>query len=233
MSFLDSLGTMFDLELALSLLVRALAALLCLTVHELCHGLAARYLGDPTAEYMGRISLNPLHHIDLFGLILLLTAGFGWAKPVPVDPRYFKNPKRGMAVTALAGPTSNFVLAILSAFLLQAMVRAELWRSMPGTWGMAFAAAMLWLNLGLGIFNLFPIPPLDGSKVLFSFLPDRVYFWILRHERYIMLVLFALVFFGALDGPLNALLRLALDGVCRLTGLAPDVFWTLIIGLYA
>lgn len=233
MSFLQHLGSVFDLGLALALLVRVLAALICLTVHELCHGLAARWLGDPTAEDMGRLSLNPLHHIDLFGLVLLLTAGFGWAKPVPVNPGYFKNPKRGMAITALAGPASNFVMAVLSAGVLQGMYRAGLWQSLAGTWAMAFAAALLWLNLGLGIFNLFPIPPLDGSKVFFSFFPDRIYFWVLRHERYIMLVLFLLVFFGVLDGPLNALLQLTLEGICRLTGLSADVFWTLIVGLYA
>lgn len=233
MSFLQHLGSVFDLGLALALLVRVLAALICLTVHELCHGLAARWLGDPTAEDMGRLSLNPLHHIDLFGLVLLLTAGFGWAKPVPVNPGYFKNPKRGMAITALAGPASNFVMAVLSAGVLQGMYRAELWQSQAGTWAMAFAAALLWLNLGLGIFNLFPIPPLDGSKVFFSLFPDRIYFWVLRHERYIMLALFLLVFFGVLDGPLNALLQLALSGICRLTGLSADVFWTLIVGLYA
>ncbi|HIS52790.1 MAG TPA: site-2 protease family protein [Candidatus Onthomonas avicola] len=233
MSFLQHLGSVFDLGLALALLVRVLAALICLTVHELCHGLAARWLGDPTAEDMGRLSLNPLHHIDLFGLVLLLTAGFGWAKPVPVNPGYFKNPKRGMAITALAGPASNFVMAVLSAGVLQGMYRAELWQSQAGTWAMAFAAALLWLNLGLGIFNLFPIPPLDGSKVFFSLFPDRIYFWVLRHERYIMLALFLLVFFGVLDGPLNALLQLALSGICRLTGLPVEVFWTLIVGLYA
>lgn len=233
MSFLQHLGSVFDLGLALALLVRVLAALICLTVHELCHGLAAHWLGDPTAEDMGRLSLNPLHHIDLFGLVLLLTAGFGWAKPVPVNPGYFKNPKRGMAITALAGPASNFVMAVLSAGVLQGMYRAELWQSQAGTWAMAFAAALLWLNLGLGIFNLFPIPPLDGSKVFFSLFPDRIYFWVLRHERYIMLALFLLVFFGVLDGPLNALLQLALSGICRLTGLPVEVFWTLIVGLYA
>ncbi len=233
MSFLQQLGSMFDLSLALALLVRVLAALICLTVHELCHGLAARWLGDPTAEDMGRLSLNPLHHIDLFGLVLLLTAGFGWAKPVPVNPGYFKNPKRGMAITALAGPVSNFVMAVLSAGVLQGMYRTGLWQSPAGTWAMAFAAALLWLNLGLGIFNLFPIPPLDGSKVFFSFFPDRIYFWVLRHERYIMLALFLLVFFGVLDGPLNALLQLALSGICSLTGLPVEVFWTLIVGLYA
>lgn len=102
----QSMGAMF---------LRIGAILLCLVVHEVCHGLAAYQLGDPTAKMSHRLSLNPLRHLDIFGLIMMVTVGFGWAKPVPVDPRYFKHPKQGMAITALAGPASNFVLAYLSA----------------------------------------------------------------------------------------------------------------------
>lgn len=195
-------------------LLTAVAALLCLTVHELCHGAVAYRLGDPTAKNAGRLTLNPIRHIDPLGLLLLITAHVGWAKPVPVDPRYFKDPKRGMALTALAGPVSNFLLAWL--FLL---LSNGLWRLVPGlilggatplAWGLHYLASFLLnaaiLSVGLGVFNLFPIPPLDGSKVLFAFLPDHIYHTILRYERFIMPLMLAAVWFGLLDKPLTFLI---------------------------
>lgn len=233
MSFLGQLGAVFDYQAALILLIRAAAALLCLTVHETCHGLAALKLGDPTARSMGRLSLNPLRHIDPFGFVLLVVAGFGWAKPVPVNPGYFKKPKQGMALTALAGPVSNFVMALLSAGLLSLLYYLGVGATEPGFWVMAMIAVLLWLNLGLGIFNLFPIPPLDGSKVLFSFLPNRIYALILRYERYVMLLLFALVFFDVLDTPLGYLMNLLAQGLCALTGLPMQVLAILLNYIYA
>lgn len=179
--------------------LRLLAVLLCLTVHETCHGLAAYALGDPTAKSQHRLSLNPLHHIDWFGLAAMLTLGFGWAKPVPVDMRYFKHPKRGMALTALAGPASN----LLFAFLALLGCKAVLYHS-PDTaawgWVFVFLQTLASLNVGLGVFNLIPISPLDGSKVLFSLLPDAAYRKLLYYERYGFILLYALVFLGALDG---------------------------------
>lgn len=233
MSFLEQLGSIFDYRAALILLIRVIVALLCITVHELCHGLAAWKLGDPTARSRGRLSLNPLHHLDLYGFILLVVAGFGWAKPVPVNPRYFKNPKRGMALTALAGPVSNFVMAILSAVLLSGLYHAGLGMTEMGFWVLSALAVLMWLNLGLGVFNLFPIPPLDGSKVLFSVLPDRIYAFILRYERYVMLLLFALVFFDVLDGPLSYLMNALANGICGLTGLPFEVLAVLLNYIYA
>ncbi len=183
----------------LSAALRLVAVLLCLTVHETCHGLAAFALGDPTAKREHRLSLNPLHHIDWFGLAAMLTLGFGWAKPVPVDMRYFKSPKRGMALTALAGPASNLLLA----FLALLGCRAVLYHA-PDTaawgWAYVFLRLLASLNVGLGVFNLLPIPPLDGSKVLFAVLPDAAYDRLMRYERYGVLALYALIFFGALDG---------------------------------
>ena len=172
---------------------RVAAIFLCLTVHETCHGLVAWALGDPTAKRQHRLSLNPLRHIDWVGLLLMFTVGFGWAKPVPVDPRYFKDPKRGMALTALAGPASNLALALAALALLRLAMT-----TLPGTdWAVALCVFLLelsQLSVGLGVFNLIPIPPLDGSKVLAAFLPDRAYFTLMRYERYGILALLVLSF---------------------------------------
>ena len=181
-----------DWQGLLYLLMQAFSVLLCLTVHETCHGLAALALGDPTAKQMHRLSFNPLHHIDWLGLAAMFVCGFGWAKPVPVDMRYFKNPKAGMALTALAGPVSNFLLALLAMLAASLMVRLA-----PVTgltlWVLYFLIDLAILSIGLGLFNLIPIPPLDGSKVLFSLLPEKAYYTLMRYERYGMLVLLAIV----------------------------------------
>jgi Zn-dependent protease len=201
-----------------SMILRVAAILLCLVVHEVCHGLAAYRLGDPTAKRNHRLSMNPIRHLDVFGLIMMVTVGFGWAKPVPVDPRYFRNPKKGMAITALAGPASNFVLAYLSAlalnFLYGAMaVRGE---STLGQGAGQFFSLLILMNIGLGIFNLIPFPPLDGSKVLAMFLPDRAYVKWMRLEKYGMIILMAVLWLGWLDGFLSAarswVLNLMLNG---------------------
>ena len=178
----------FDWYGLLSLAGRVLGVLLCLTVHETCHGLAALALGDPTAKRMHRLSFNPIRHIDWLGLASMVICGFGWAKPVPVDMRYFKKPKTGMAVTALAGPVSNFLLALL--LLLTASLMAGLGPLNTVTaWLFSFLNGTAVLSIGLGLFNLVPIPPLDGSKVLFSLLPERAYYTLMRYERYGMLIL--------------------------------------------
>ena len=180
--------------------LRVAAIFLCLTIHESCHGLAALALGDPTAKSMHRLSLNPLRHIDLLGLVMMFVAGFGWAKPVPVDPRYFKKPKQGMAVTALAGPVSNFILALLAMGVSKVIY---LYAPYHAAWETLFVFCLYTLaplSIGLGLFNLIPIPPLDGSKVLGAFLSDRAYFTLMRYERYGMLVLLALSFLGVGDG---------------------------------
>lgn len=232
LEFFSRLGSVFDYQAALILIIRALAALVCLTVHETCHGLAAWYLGDPTARNLGRLSLNPLRHIDPFGFVLLMIAGFGWAKPVPVNPSYFPKPKQGMALTALAGPVSNFALALCSAGVLSLLYHLNVGATEPGFWVMAVFGVLLWLNLGLGIFNLFPIPPLDGSKVFFSLLPDRLYGLMLRYERYVMLLLFALVFFNVLDTPMGWLMSRLAEGLCGLTGLPLEVLAILLNYIY-
>lgn len=182
----------FDWGGLFSLVQRVLGVLLCLTVHETCHGLAAYALGDPTARKMRRLSLNPLHHIDWLGLASMVICGFGWAKPVPVDMRYFKRPKSGMAVTALAGPVSNFLLALLLLFI--ASLTADFAPVNAVTlWLFSFLTGTAVLSVGLGLFNLIPIPPLDGSKALFSLLPERAYYTLMRYERYGMVVLLLIV----------------------------------------
>lgn len=175
------------------------AILISLSVHELCHGFAAYKLGDPTAKMMGRLSLNPLRHIDPIGFIALLFFRFGWAKPVMVDSRYLKHPKRDMAIISLAGPLSNFLLAFLSSFLYVLLARYAL-RSQIMYIIFQMVMYLFLINIGLGIFNLIPIPPLDGSKILYSFLPNRIIYKIQPYERYIQLVLILLLLLGALDG---------------------------------
>ena len=198
--YLQELFRELDMVSLLDAVLRVAAVLLCLTVHETCHGLAAYALGDPTAKSMHRLSLNPLHHIDWFGLFMMFAAGFGWAKPVPVDPRYFKKPKEGMALTALAGPVSNFLLALLLMFIskmiyLYAPYSAAL--DVLFTFCLYTAAP---LSIGLGLFNLIPIPPLDGSKVIAVLLPDQTYVKLMRYERYGMLLLLALSLLGISGG---------------------------------
>lgn len=174
-------------------LLRVLAIFLCLTVHEASHGLAAYVLGDPTAKAQHRLSLNPLRHIDWFGLLMMFTVGFGWAKAVPVNPRYFRKPKQGMAVTALAGPVSNLLLAAAAVGISRLIYQ---YAPYTGLWNALFEFFLLTLaplSIGLGLFNLIPIPPLDGSKVLFSFLPEKAYYTLMRYERYGMLIMLAIV----------------------------------------
>lgn len=183
------------------------ASLLCITFHETCHGLAAYRLGDNTAKRMGRLSLNPLKHVDLMGLIMMALFRFGWAKPVPVDMRNFKNPKAGMALTALAGPVSNVVLAYAAVLLCNfVMFLAD---RLGSTWLLlALAQFFVYVEIisaGLAVFNVFPIPPLDGSKVLFALLSDRAYDWLMRYEKYGMGLLMALLVTGAIDRPLGAM----------------------------
>jgi len=175
------------------------AALLSVIFHELCHGYIAYRLGDPTAKAEGRLSVNPLKHIDPIGLLSLILFRFGWAKPVHVDMRYFKKPKIGMALVALAGPLSNFLLALLSMLILCLMA----FFSVEAIWLYTFFAYLAMISLGLGIFNLIPVPPLDGSKLFGALLPDRLYYKVLRYERYGMLVLIALLYLGWLNLPLG------------------------------
>lgn len=209
-AFLDYFQHM-NWDKLIGLLLQVGAVLVCLTVHEASHGLAAYALGDPTAKSNRRLSLNPLRHLDPFGTLMMLLFGFGWAKPVPVDMRYFKHPKQGMAITALAGPVSNFVLAyialVVANFVLPLAYAGPSW--MGGL--LNFFVTLSMLSLGLGVFNLIPFPPLDGSKVVEGFLPDKISYTILRYERYGMIALMAVLWLGWLDGPLVAVRTVVFD----------------------
>lgn len=200
------------------MLLSVVAILLCLTVHETCHGLAAWALGDPTAKRLHRLSLNPLRHIDPFGALMMLVAGFGWAKPVPVDPRYFRNPKLGMAVTALAGPAANFLTALAATAIASLIYHIAplhpVWVAV-----LCLLSNLALLGVGMGLFNLIPISPLDGSKILFALLPDRAYITILRYEKYVMGLLIVLVLLGVFDRPLSFLMLHMLQAFCTVTGM--------------
>lgn len=196
LSYLQNLLLALDMDSLLDVALRVAAILLCLTVHETCHGLAAYYLGDPTAKSMHRLSFNPLRHIDWLGLAMMFIAGFGWAKPVPVDPRHFRKPKEGMAVTALAGPVSNLLLAVLAIGISKVIYLYVPYNAALDMLFVFLLYVLAPLSVGLGLFNLLPIPPLDGAKVLGALLPDETYFRLMRYERYGMLVLLALSYFG-------------------------------------
>ena len=218
MHYLTNLWNALDFGSLGSILLRLCAVFLCLTIHETCHGLAAYALGDPTAKRAHRLSLNPLRHIDWLGLIMMVVAGFGWAKPVPVDPRYFKKPKQGMAITALAGPVSNFLLALVLLLIARGMyLRALVTGQLSETW-FSFLLNTASLAVGLGLFNLVPIPPLDGSKVLAVLLPDRAYNWLMRYERFGMLLLLAVISVGIGSNALDSAIRWTFTLLCRLVG---------------
>ena len=198
-------------------LIRALVTLVAIPFHEAGHALAAWLLGDPTARREGRLSLNPFRHFDLMGTLCMVLAGVGWAKPVSTDPRNFKNPKAGMALTALAGPVANLLLAYLAM-----VVWKLLYYWAPVTVGTVFAARFLqylvMMDVSLAVFNLIPVPPLDGSRILLVVLPRRIYFGLMKYERYIMIALLAAVWFGALDTPLYYLNNIVWELLGKGTG---------------
>lgn len=206
-------------------LMRIPVILLSLTIHEVAHGWIASRLGDPTAKNLGRLSLNPLKHLDPIGTIMMLVVGFGWAKPVPINVRYFKNKRRDMALTALAGPVSNLVIAFIGIFFYMVLSRT-LYNALVSGNSLAYVIVLFFyvfytLNLYLAIFNLLPIPPLDGSRILFIILPDRYYFGIMKYERYIMLVMMLLLFTGMFTAPLSFIVSAIETGMKAVIGLLP------------
>ncbi|MBO5755593.1 MAG: site-2 protease family protein [Clostridia bacterium] len=192
-----------------SILITLPAVLLVIIIHECAHGYVAYRLGDPTAKHMGRLTLNPLRHLDPIGTLCMVFFHFGWAKPVPVNPSYFRDPKKGMALTALAGPMVNILTAFLTVPLYMLVEHANYLH-----YDAAFLAAFLRVlslffyylhavSIGLALFNLIPIPPLDGSQILFALLPARQYNALMRYRRYFpfafLLFLIASYRFGILS----------------------------------
>lgn len=197
----------------LEILVRAIILVAVIPIHECAHGLVADRMGDHTARDLGRNTLNPFVHLDPFGSTMLLLTGLGWAKPVPIDPRNFRSPKMGMAVTALAGPAANILLAwvVLAVYKLFA----------PWIWQSSFLpfifAIIIQTTIHLAVFNLIPIPPLDGSRLLTALLPDRLYYRVMRCERVIMAVLMVALFTGVLSFPLRGASAAILSLLDKLT----------------
>ena len=205
------------------ILILAFCVLFSLSVHEFSNGLAAYAVGDKTAKYSGRLSLNPLAHLDPFGAICLFLFGFGWAKPVPVNPWNFKNKKGGMILTALAGPFSNFLLAFI-AMVIYTLLGGL--RFSSASFGFTLASVfyelayyMIMINLGLGLFNLIPIPPLDGSKVLTAILPERTYFKLMDYERYGFIILIILINTPIFNSLLNMCQSAVIDFYSNIIGL--------------
>lgn len=179
----------------LQLLYTLPAVLLAIVLHEYAHGLVSVWMGDDTPKRQGRLSLNPLRHLDPVGVICLAVFKFGWAKPVQVNPRAYNRPKLGMALTALAGPVMNFLLAFLGYLVYAALWKQGLFFRTGTGVRLVYSFLMVFIsvNLGLGVFNLIPIPPLDGSRILGLILPEKYYFGYMRYERYGMYVLMAII----------------------------------------
>lgn len=221
MHTLQTIWRGLDWSVLTNLLLSVVPALLCITLHELAHGYVAYRLGDDTAKRAGRLTLNPLKHIDIMGLIMMVVLKFGWAKPVPVNMYKFKNPKRGMAVTALAGPMSNLLIAVVF-MLIYGAAYVPLGRSSVGIYFLQMIQLTAVLSIGLAIFNLLPVPPLDGSKVLFSLLKDEDYYKLMHYERYGGIIMLILVATGVLGKPLDYAIDAVYSWLVPLAQLACD-----------
>lgn len=191
----DYLGFMVNI------LSKCFVVFCCMPIHEMAHGYVAYKCGDDTAKLKGRLTINPFAHLDLIGTIMILLFGFGYAKPVPVNPARLKHPRRDMALVALAGPVSNIIMGFISVFIYYIInaFASDNAGAMALGYFFVYAAEV---NVMLAAFNILPIPPLDGSKIFSAILPDKIYFKIMRYDRYIMIALIVLLFTGLLNVPL-------------------------------
>ncbi len=206
-------------QMLYTFLIRLIIALTALPVHECAHAYAAMRMGDRTAERQGRLTLNPLAHFDPIGTTAIILFGFGWAKPVPINPLNFENPKKGMMLSALAGPLSNIGMAFLAVAcykLTPLLAYIGVGAAFVSTLTMFFFYAAS-INISLGVFNLIPIPPLDGSRIATYFLPQRTYFKIMQYERYIFIAFFMILWLGILDTPITFVDNLVIQGLNFIT----------------
>lgn len=202
-------------------LLRAVVVLIAIPFHESAHALVSHWLGDDTALRAGRLSMNPMRHFDPLGALCMLVGGVGWARPVSINVRNYKNPKVGMAISAAAGPVSNFLLAWVSMILYRLTWRGD------GTWLMVpqmFLYDMVVMNLSLAAFNLIPVPPFDGSRIALLFLPQRLYFKVMRYEHQIMIAVLLLALTGLLSIPLSAVVNVLWGWLVQLTGFV-EMLW--------
>lgn len=202
-------------------------------IHEYAHAFVATKLGDKTAKLSGRLTLSPLAHIDIMGALMILLFGFGYAKPVPVNPRNFKDQKKGMALTAVAGPISNLIMATISLLLsnIASVLYVETNASTVAEISLIFFFYAASINVSLAVFNLLPIPPLDGSRILGLIVPNKIYYKIMQYERYIVMVVFALIFFRVLTVPLAFLSEKLLYGIAWLVSLPFGDYGDIILSL--
>lgn len=217
----------------IQMLGKAIVLLTAIPIHEVAHGITAYWLGDPTAKNAGRLTLNPFKHFDLMGTIALFLVGIGWAKPVPINSRYFKKPKRDIAIVSFAGPFANLVMAYISTIFYRFF--RNLFYATSNSNDLLYYCAMVFsysvsINIILMIFNLLPIPPNDGFKIVGSFLPERIYYSLLKYERYGMIIIVILVFAGFLSTPLSVAQNAVFDVLFTLTGFVDRII-QMIIGL--
>ena len=214
----DLMRNGLSIELLINLCVRVFVIFCVLPIHEFAHGFVAYKLGDETARLKGRLTMNPLAHVDPLGALMVLLVGFGYAKPVPVNIGRFKRGKRKqyMALTALAGPVSNLIMATIFTFFYCMMYYKFIHLGDVALYIALFLSVAAQINISLAVFNLLPIPPLDGSRILNAVLPDRIYYKIMQYERYIVLVIFVLILMNVLDGPISFLSGLIETLIIRL-----------------